>query len=404
MTRLQLWWFMRSPILLGMSSILLLSCSDLVWPSTPGVFATIEAGAKHNCAQANSGETYCWGNNYELELGTGLSNTHESLPALVATPLRFASVNAGAVHTCALTAEGAAYCWGHGFFGRLGNDIPIAATPTEVEGGVRFNAITLGEGFTCGLTGEGAAYCWGDNKGGQLGRDTTVTSSPTPLPVDGGLVFVAIAAGGFHTCALTSSGAAYCWGSNVVGAVGSGDQARTITVPTPVAGNHTFKAIATGFYTTCAITTTGEAYCWGYGQFGQLGTGVSVEAERTPARVSGNRSYVAISVGGSHACGLTVGYALYCWGANDMGQLAGRTGERCTIPNSDTSHDRTCTTRPTRSAQGHFFRIVSAGDWHTCALDSDDAVYCWGRNSHGEAGNGRISTYTTSPTRVPDPR
>jgi alpha-tubulin suppressor-like RCC1 family protein len=378
-----------------MSFGLLQSCSDPARPSTPGLFATIEAGSQHNCALVTSGETYCWGRNFEHELGTGLTNTHDSLPALVDTPVKFASVNAGTVHTCALTAEGAAYCWGHGFFGRLGSDVPISATPMAVQGQVRLNTITLGEGFTCGLTDEGAAYCWGDNRAGQLGRDTTVSSSTTPIPVDGGRTFVAIAAGDIHTCALTNSGAAYCWGSNLVGQVGSGDTARTIMVPAQVAGNHVFTAIASGSSTTCAITRTSEAYCWGYGQFGQLGTGRSMETERTPARVSDNRSYRAISVGGSHACGLTVDYALYCWGANDMGQLAGRTGERCTIPNSDTVHDLPCTTSPTASARGHSFRTVSAGEWHTCALDSNAAAYCWGRNALGQGGKG--------PTRIRDP-
>jgi alpha-tubulin suppressor-like RCC1 family protein len=87
---------------------------------------------------------------------------------------------------------------------------------------------------TCGLTSAGAAYCWGDNSSGQLG-DGSTTSRSTPIPVSGGLSFSAIIAGSLHSCALTSAGAAYCWGWNFYGQLGDGSTADS-SVPVRVVG------------------------------------------------------------------------------------------------------------------------------------------------------------------------
>jgi alpha-tubulin suppressor-like RCC1 family protein len=132
--------------------------------------------------------------------------------------------------------------------------------------------ISAGLMHTCALTVQGAAYCWGLNADGQLGNGGNA-NSPTPVPVAGGLTFEAISAGWWHTCALTATGAAYCWGLNFHGQLGDGSNATTLAVPAPVAGSLTFDDLAAGGHHTCAITPSRMTYCWGSNSSGQLADG-----------------------------------------------------------------------------------------------------------------------------------
>src|SRR5689334_10538051 len=117
-----------------------------------------------------------------------------------------APLAAGVFHTCSLNSSGAAYCWGSGSSGALGDGSnTISASPVAVSGGLSFRALTASEFHTCGLTGAGAAYCWGGNDEGELG-DGSTTDRSTPVAVAGGLSFSVLATGGGHTCGLTSDG------------------------------------------------------------------------------------------------------------------------------------------------------------------------------------------------------
>jgi alpha-tubulin suppressor-like RCC1 family protein len=203
--------------------------------------------------------------------GKSGSATVAVVPVVVSL-LTFTSVAAGGAHTCALTASGAAYCWGRGESGQLG--IPTPATtcntdggpfacsrvPIPVGGGIAFTVLTGGGAHTCGLTSDGSAYCWGSNASGQLG-DNSATKREAPTAVATQLKFVSIDAGAQHTCALTGAGVAYCWGANNRGQLGNTTQAGSL-MPTAVTGDHTFQMITAGGFSighTCALTNEGVA-------------------------------------------------------------------------------------------------------------------------------------------------
>jgi alpha-tubulin suppressor-like RCC1 family protein len=182
---------------------------------------------------------------------------------------------------------GAAYCWGDDGFGQLGNGAPKSDTnqPSAVIGGLTFALVAPSQVHACALTTTGAAYCWGSNLNGRLGQDTlTTTESLTPIAVTGGLTFNYLVSGESFSCGLTAGGALYCWGLNDSGQLGTGSPDNA-TTPTPVSGGLSFAAISAGRNHVCGVTTGGQAYCWGGNALGQLGDGTVFDRD-TPTPVS----------------------------------------------------------------------------------------------------------------------
>jgi len=201
------------------------------------------------CSLTPGGAAYCWGYN-DGELGNG-TTTNSSTPLAVGGGVTFAAVTTGAFHSCGLTKDGAAYCWGLNEDGELGNGsyAQISWTPVAVSGGLTFAAVSAGLFNTCGITTSGVLYCWGYNGAGELGigsatgpevcyadePDYAEPCSTVPVAVSGGLKFAVVSVADYYTCGMTSGGAAYCWGANYYGQLGTGTTTSS-TVPVKVAG------------------------------------------------------------------------------------------------------------------------------------------------------------------------
>lgn len=281
--------------------------------------AQVSVGDSHACAVTAQSRAYCWGKGDVGQLGNGRSGGGTPVPATVFSTLPFSSITVGGRHTCALSG-GTAYCWGEDAFGQLGDSRTInSTTPIPVVGVNTFAQVSAGYRHTCGITQAGVAHCWGDNRQGQLGRGFFGDFAESPVGVAGGLTFAAISAGdSSHTCGITSSDAAYCWGENRFGQLGNGSTGWSAS-PVPVAGGLAFAEISAGREFTCGRTKGGTAYCWGRNDSGQLGNG-STANSLTPVPVVGG-TFQSVSAGRRHACGVASDGNTYCWGSNVFGAL-----------------------------------------------------------------------------------
>jgi alpha-tubulin suppressor-like RCC1 family protein len=296
----------------------------------------------------------------------------------------FQAITARDRHTCGLLFSGVAYCWGMNDVGQLGVDttpeicsgtseVACSATALAVDSAPRFTRLSVGDSHSCALAENGAAYCWGFNAYGQLGRDSALSSHCVtasggsfpcelrPRAVPGNMRFAEIVAGGAHTCALIATGEAYCWGYNWYGQVGDGSD-TTRFAPVRVAGGLRFTTLSAGPLHTCGITTGGVAYCWGTNEFGQLGNGTWLGLSLQPDSVASSILFRTITAGQWHSCALAITGAAYCWGFD------------------------TDSLRPTSVAGGLTFTTISAGANHTCGLTSTGRAFCWGFNWAGQLG------------------
>ena len=216
-------------------------------------------------------------------------------------------------------------CWGRTLDGGAGGEIISGSqgVPTDVPGlATGVVQISAGISHTCAVTTEARAKCWGVNIYGTLG-DGTERTSAMPVDVAGLTEVAAISPGGAHTCALTVSGAVKCWGLNDESQLGSGVVGHERTTPVDVAGLESgVIAIAAGGAHTCALMSAGTVKCWGGNNDGQMGNGAtSLMGQATPLEVPGVVGAVAISAGYQYSCALLSDATAQCWGGNNFGQL-----------------------------------------------------------------------------------
>jgi alpha-tubulin suppressor-like RCC1 family protein len=358
------------------------------------------------------GQAYCWGDNTYGELGNG-STISSDVPAAVYTGgvlsgVTLTSITAGNVFTCALSSAGAAYCWGSNNLGQLGNNsqvnsnVPVAVNTSGVLSGVTLSQVSAGQASLCALSSVGAAYCWGSGGLGQLGnRGSFSYSVPVAVYTGGvlsGVTLSQISAGGIGACVLSNAGAAYCWGYGNYGQLGNGTfnnvSAPVAVTASGVLSGVTLSQIAVGFQHVCALSAAGTAYCWGYDADGELGNNATANSN-VPVAVStsgalAGQTLSSIEAGNYYTCVLSSTGAGYCWGYGNSGQLGNNATSSSSVPVAVTA---------TGVLSGATLSQLSAGQNSTCALDSPGTAYCWGSNSSGQAG----STTTAPATAFDNP-
>ncbi|MBC7710730.1 MAG: Ig-like domain repeat protein [Rhizobacter sp.] len=353
-----------------------------------GPVVKVSVGSSHTCAVLMGGSVQCWGRNGTGQLGDG-TTTERLLPNTVPGLSAVATLSASSGTTCAVLADASLQCWGYGAFGKLGNGVESFATltPQAVVGlasGV--TDVAAGDGHVCAMTQGGSIRCWGGNTNGQLGLGTFGAQL---VPTDVSAISsgtAAVAAGAEHACAVDSAGRVACWGSRFRGQVGDGVMGLS-PQRNPVAISImgvTVTQLSAGSDSTCVVTSTGSAKCWGTNYFGQLGDGTTYSRAAPGADVILPSAVTAVSVGAQFACALTGSGGVKCWGNNFSGQLG----------NGTTSFAVTATPIDVIGLTSTAVAI-SAGRSFACAVLTTGGVQCWGANNNGQLGDGTITNRST---------
>ncbi|WP_374033671.1 hypothetical protein ACES2I_13190 [Bdellovibrio bacteriovorus] len=335
-----------------------------------GQFVSVVTGLSRHCAVDVNGVAQCWGAPSEIALGDALDGRLTSPvlnPTLTADTTLYDSISGSALNRCGISITGGELrCWG--VRGGQEKDMSIL-----MNAGDQYVKVAAGSSHSCGITSTGTAKCWGGGFAGKLGTFKTAEVR-IPEPVFGNDTYTEIAVSYHHTCAVTSTGQAKCWGYNNTGELGNGNTS-TVYGPQTVVGGDSFKAIAVSPGRSCGITTSDAIKCWGLG-FYYFGNRL------TPVEIAGG-PYKAIAMGESaqHACGLTTAGKIWCWGNNDFGQLGDGTAnsreEAVAVSGSET------------------YKAVYVGGGTTCGLTTSGAALCWG----AYVGDGTIIS-RTAPTAV----
>ncbi len=369
----------------------------------PGV-ALAAVGEQHACVVKTDGSMWCWGLNNKGQLGD-TTTTDRASPVQVTGPggagtlSGTTSPTAGLQHNCAVRSDGSVWCWGLNDKGQLGdNTTTDRASPVQVKGpgGVgTLPGVVLAAGgdlFTCAAASDHTVWCWGRNDKGQLG-DNTTTDRPVPVQVKGGgwtgaFDAVAVTGGGTHSCALRPDGSAWCWGRNDKGQLGDNTTTSRI-VPGQVTGAGGVgaltgvSALTAGLKHSCAVRTTGSAWCWGLNDKGQLGDNTTTDRSapvqvKGPGGVGTLSGAVAVAAGESSTCAVKSDGSVWCWGRNDKGQL----GDNTTIDRSAPVQVKGASGVGTLTGAS----TVTTGPKHSCAAAAG-SVWCWGLNDKGQLGD-----------------
>jgi alpha-tubulin suppressor-like RCC1 family protein len=370
------------------------------------LWLTVSAGGDHTCALTTDGTAYCWGSNRYGQLGIAARDTTcgdggnaypcSLVPRAVQTAAKFTSISAGLRHTCGITTQREAFCWGANDASQIGDFASSGPTLVKVPGTLPWVQISAGATHTCAVRSDGLLFCWGASDRGQLGNGSFISSSE-PGRVSLNEPVASVSAGQQRTCARTTAGTVYCWGAIWTSRESGLEVSRAATIPELVAGAPAMSSLSVGTFTTCGTDASGFVYCWEANPRGELGDG-TLNGSTVPTRIASDLQFVEVTSGVVHSCGLVIDGTGYCWGDDTFGELGVPPVlivDRCggqTLP---------CTKTPLPVIGRQRFTEISAGlGSHTCGVTTQGNLYCWGLGASGQRGDGTMITGVSTPLKV----
>jgi alpha-tubulin suppressor-like RCC1 family protein len=307
--------------------------------------------------------------------------------------------SAGFAHACVIAMGGELWCWGANASGQLGDGttadatVPVRGTVMGSFGEVAAGGTSAptGAGHTCAIDWTNELYCWGTNDLGQLGSGDLAPVTGA-VHVSPGSTWDTVSAGGQHTCAIDRVGGLWCWGQNADGIVGEAGFGGIVATPTQIGVGMSWTGVDTFRRHACALSGA-SLHCWGLNRDGALevGSGDDGVAGPMPVMLDYLGEVTSVAAGGFFTCALSqasgaLGGAVRCWGINAGGQLGRPMGALASDPIGGIED----------------FLIVSAGLDHACGIRADGSLWCWGRNALGQVGSGSSAEVVFTPERVGD--
>jgi len=356
-------------------SVLAMAPAPRVASAAEFSYTQLSVARRGACAVTNTGIGVCWGDNSGQYLVGNTPSGRYITPLRVTLPdsETFATIDAGENNTvCAQAVSGRAYCWGDHHIGSYFTTSSRVPVKVEFPNDMRVTNVQSGYANGCALDPDQYLWCWGDAL--TLGDgNTEPIRIPTWVPMPDGGKVVQYDMGPDNTCVVTDLEHLYCWGSNGDGQLGLGYASNIpyntpltpvlITPPTGV----TFASVSVGLHRICALSTTGIGYCWGDNYEGSFGNNTYLDSLRPTAMiVPNNETIVDISTSWYHTCVQTISNKTWCFGNGGFGEL----GSGTTLGGK--------TYRAPFVPAGTEFHSVRAGLAATCALNSENRIWCWG--------------------------
>lgn len=319
---------------------------------------------------------------------------------------------AGGHHTCGLLATGDVKCFGDNRFGQLGlghtNNIGDDETLESVGFvplGEKAIQLVAGVYHTCAFLESKKVRCWGYNHKGQLGLGHKDNIGDNEQVTDVGYVNLGanevkrLYSGTYFNCALYVNGNIRCWGENTSGQLGTGnnldygDDEEAVSAPVVNLGSAALQMdLSTISYHACAITAGGVLKCWGQNTNGQLGLGNTTNTNTPSVAVSLPKPAIMVTTGNQHTCALLSDYTVNCFGDNSQGQLGLGIGSTQKIGDDELPSVTSNVNLGFSASQ------IYAGNYTTCALSFEGEAKCWGRNNLGQLGLANTTSIGTTST------
>ncbi|WLT11043.1 InlB B-repeat-containing protein [Bifidobacterium asteroides] len=420
--------------------------TTIIPPDTSrGIRVSQISGSKENyeygfsLAVGSDGDAYAWGNNTYGQLGDGTTTYYQYTPVRVKTPDRktypdlpedftYVQISAGQYHSLALGSDGYVYAWGSNSNGVLGNNssspsyAPVRVrdpnSPTDASKGLKAIQVSAGGYHSLAVGTDEYAYAWGLNNNGQLGNNSSSSSyvpvrvrdPNSPTDASKGLKAIQVSAGNYHSLALDKDGNAWAWGSNGNGELGNNSSSssyvpvrvRDPNSPTDASKGLKATQVSAGNYYSLAVGSNEYAYAWGNNGFGKLGNNsssssyapVRVRDPNSPTDASKGLKATQVSAGGFHSLALDKDGNAWAWGDDDHGQLGRGTYTKYSYP------VKVFASSQSTNSAGPWLNAVqiSAGNHHSLAINTDGNIKAWGYNNYGRLGDG-----TTRESTVPVP-
>ena len=352
-------------------------------------FVKISAGTNHTLGIDEDEKLWSWGYNEYGALGDD-TTTVKLKPTLIMKEKRFIQISAGNGHSLAIDSEGKLWTWGYNYSGQLGDGTTInKLSPVQIKTDTIFTQISAGEGYSLAIDNIGNIWSWGKNSSNELG-DGTNTQRLEPEQITTSKKFMQISSGDGHSLAIDEEGNLWAWGLNNIGQVGDGTKVNK-SIPVKIKDGTKFTQISAGGSYSLAIDDGGNLWTWGNNDYGQLaGGGKYSIKEPYNVQLFYTNKFIKVSGGEGHSIALDINGKLWTCGNNNYGQV----GDGKVVNEIKLNKDRLAQIQKETK-----FTQISAGDYHSLAIDEEGNLWGWGLNSYGQLGDG-TATNRTIPTQI----